>query len=65
MTGDTPDLKWVRRELGDISRDIAKTLDRWEPPTERDVLRELGRVVRVLAELYPEPEWDEEISHGR
>jgi hypothetical protein len=60
MSEARPDLAWVRRELGSINRNLAKAIDQWEPPSARDVMRDLSRVVRVLEELYPEPEWDEE-----
>ena len=51
-----PDLDSVRRELADIERDLRKAMNAWEPPTTRDVMRELERVVLVLQSLYSEDE---------
>lgn len=49
-------LAGIRRELTSIERDIRKSMSAWEPPTTRDVMGELARVVSVLQSLYPEPE---------
>lgn len=60
MSEISADTKRIAREVGSIARRLSEIANRWEPPTERDIICELARVVAVLQELYPEPEWDDE-----
>lgn len=50
----------IAQDLGRIARDLDKALDQWDPLTAREVMRELARVMAVLQQIYPEPEWDPE-----
>ncbi len=58
MSEEEPDLAGVRRELASIEQDLRKSDAAWEPPTTREVMREMARIVSVLQSLYPEPDYE-------